>query len=95
MGTEVEHHLLLATSKNHGVGQSGATRDDFDGTSTSIIKATPHEKPAVDVPRPVCDRAVYDCGPEPNEDHHGDQATALGNATDDNGSSDGAKLHLV
>lgn len=72
MRAEVEHHLLLATSEDHRVGQSCATRDDLDGTTTSVIEATPCEEPAVCVPSPVCDRAVYDRGPEPDEDHHGD-----------------------
>jgi hypothetical protein len=92
---EVEHHLLLATSENHRVGESGASGNDFDGTTASVVEPTPLEEPAVYVPGPVCDGAVYDRGPEPDEDHHGNQATALGNATDDNSSSDGAKLHLV
>lgn len=94
MGAEVEHHLFLATSEDHGVGQRCASRDNLDGTTTGVIKTTPHEEPAVDVPGPVCDGAVYDSGPEPDEDHHGDQATALSNTTDDDGSSDGAELQL-
>jgi hypothetical protein len=94
VGAKVEHHLLLATSEDHGVSQSGASRNNFDGAATGVVESTPLEEPSVDVPSPVCDGAVYDCGPEPDEDHHGDQATALGNTTDDNGSSDGAELHL-
>lgn len=92
MGAEVEHHLFLAASENHGVGQGGASRHNFDRAATSIIQATPFEEPAVCVPGPVSDGAVYDCGPKPDEDHHGDQATALSNATDNNSSSDSAEL---
>jgi hypothetical protein len=92
---EVEHHLLLATSEDHRVGQSGTSGNDFDRATTGIVESTPLEEPSVYVPGPVCDGAVYDRGPEPNEDHHGNQATALGNATDDNSSSDGAELHLI
>lgn len=94
MRAKVKHHLLLAASKNHGVGQSCASRDDFDGTAASIVESTPHEEPAIGVPGPVSDGTVYDCGPEPDEDHHGNQATALSNAADDNGSSNSAELHL-
>jgi hypothetical protein len=59
------------------------------------VHASPLEEPSVCVPGPVCDRAVHDCGPKPDEDHHRDQATAFSNATDDNGSSDSAELHLA
>jgi hypothetical protein len=94
VGAEVEHHLLLATSENHRVSQSGATRDDLDGTTTSVVKATPLEEPAVYVPGPVCDGAVYDCGPKPDKYHHGNKTTTFGNATNDNSSSYSAELHL-
>jgi len=94
VGAEVEHHLLLAASEDHRVGEGGTSRNDLDRATTGVIKTTPHEKPAVCVPCPACDGAVYDCGPEPDEDHHRDQATALSNATDDNGGGDTAKLHL-
>lgn len=95
MRAEVEHHLLLTATEDHRVGERAATRNDLDGSSTSVIKSTPLEEPAVDVPGPVCDGAVYDGGPQPDEDHHGNQATALSNATDNNGSSDAAELHLL
>lgn len=95
MRAEVEHHLLLTTSEDHGVGQSAATGGDFDRASTSVIETTPRKKPAIDIPRPVCDRAVYDGGPEPDEDHHGNQATALGDGTDNDSRRDTAKLHLL
>lgn len=94
VGAEVEHHLLLAATEDHRVGEGSATGDDLDGSSTSIVESTPHEEPAVRVPGPVCNRAVYDGGPEPDEDHHGNKTTALSNATDDDGSSDSAELHL-
>jgi len=94
VGAEVEHHLLLAATENHRVGEGTATGNDLDGTSTSVVESTPLEEPAVDVPGPVCNGAVYDGGPQPDEDHHGDQTTTLSNATYDNGSSDGAELHL-
>jgi hypothetical protein len=94
MRAEVEHHLLLAATEDHRVGESAATGNNLDGTSTSVIESTPLEEPAVDVPGPVGDGAVYDGGPQPDENHHGDQTTALSNATDDNGSSDGAELQL-
>jgi len=92
--TEVEHHLFLSASKDHGVGEGAATRDNLDRASTSIVESTPCEEPAVGIPGPVCDGAVYDRGPEPDKDHHRDQAAALGNATDDNGSGNTAELHL-
>ena len=91
---EVEHHLLLAATEDHRVGEGGATGNNLDGSSTSVIEASPLEEPAVCVPGPVCDGAVYDGGPEPNEDHHGNKTTALSNATDDDSSSNGAELHL-
>jgi hypothetical protein len=92
--TEVKHHLLLAATEDHRVGEGTATGNDLDGSSTSVVESTPLEEPAVDVPGPVCDGAVYDGGPQPDEDHHGDKTTALSNATDDDGSSDSAELHL-
>ena len=94
MRAEVEYHLLLAATEDHRVGEGGATGNNLDGSSTSVIEATPLEEPAICVPGPVCDRAVYDSGPKPNEDHHGDETTALSNATDDDSSSNGAELHL-
>lgn len=94
MGSEVEHHLLLTTSKNPRVGEGGQTRDDLDGASSGVIETTPLEEPSIDVPGPARDRAVYNCSPEPDEDHHGYQSTALGDGTNDNRSGDGAELHL-
>lgn len=91
---EVEHHLLLAASQNHGVCESRQTGNDFDRTSTSIVEHSPLESPSVNVPHPACDRAVYDSGPAEDENHHGNQASAFGDTSDDNGSGDGAELHL-
>ena len=95
MRAEVKHHLLLAAAEDHRVGERGATGNNLDGTSTSVVKSTPYEEPAVRVPGPVCDGAIYDGSPQPDENHHGNETTTLSNATDDNGGGDGAELHLV
>lgn len=94
MRAEVEHHLLLTASENHGVGESGASRNNLDGAATSVIKTSPLEEPSIYVPGPVCNRTVYDRGPEPDKDHHRDQATALSNTANNNGGGDTAELHL-
>lgn len=94
VGAEVEHHLLLAAAKDPGIGERRKTGDNLDGTSASIVQHTPLESPAVDVPHPACNGAVYDRGPEEDEDHHGNETSAFGDTSDDNGGSDGAELHL-
>lgn len=95
MRAEVEHHLLLATPKHHGVGESGATRDDLDGAATGVVQTPPLEEPSIRIPGPIGHGAVYDCGPKPDEDHHGDQTTAFCYTAHDNGSRDGTELHLA
>ena len=92
---EVQHHLLLASAKNHGVCESRATGDDFDRSSTGVVEDTPRESPAVDIPDPARDWAVDNRCPAEEEDHHWDQATALGDGTSQDSGSNGAELHLL
>jgi len=92
---EVEHHLLLATSEDHGVGERRHARNDLDGSATGVVKNTPAEGPTTRSPHPAGDRAVDECSPDEDEDEERHEATALSDGTCDNGGSDGAELHLV
>jgi len=94
MRTEVKHHLLLTPSKDHGISQGRHAGTDLDRPSPGIVKTSPLEKPAVQIPGPAGNWAVYDGGPEKYEDHHRDKASTFGNRTDDNGGCDSAELHL-
>ena len=94
MRSEIQHHPLLPSAKNPRVCQRRHAGSNLDRSTSCIVKPTPFEEPAIDIPCPTCDRAVYDCGPEEDEDHHGNEATSLGNGTDNDGGCDGAELHL-
>lgn len=92
---EVHHHLLVAAAEDPRVGQSRHTGTDLDGDTTSVVEDTVLETPAVGVPHPVSERAVDEGGPAEDEDHARNDATALGNGTDREGTSDSAEHHLV
>lgn len=95
VGTEVEHHLLLASTENHGVGKCRHTRGNFDGTTSGVVEHSPLEGPSVGIPHPVGNRAVHDGGPAEDENHCRHDAAALGDGTHDNGSGNGGELQLV
>ena len=92
---EVEHHLLLATSENHRVGECRHSRNDFDGSTTGIVKNAPAESPAARSPYPACDWAVDKGGPQEDEHEERHEATTLRDSTSNNGGGDSAELHLV
>ena len=92
---EVEHHLLLAASENHRVGERRHTGDDFDRSTTSVVEDTPAEGPTTRSPHPAGDRAVDECGPDEDEDEEGHETATLSDGASDNGGGDGAELHLV
>lgn len=92
--SEVQHHLLLSLAQNHGVCKGGETRSDLDGSTSSVIHNTIFEGPAVDVPYPAGNGAVYDGGPNECEKHSRNEATPLSDCTHYNGCCDGAELHL-
>jgi hypothetical protein len=47
VGTEVEHHLLLTTAKDHRVCEGRASRNNLDGAAASVVHASPLEEPSV------------------------------------------------
>lgn len=94
VGTEVEHHLLVAAPEHPRVGQSGNTRTNLDGTATSVVENTPLESPAFGAPGPVRKRAVDESSPEESKNHAGNDATTLSSSTDHEGSSNSSELHL-
>lgn len=92
---EVEHHLLLTTAEDHGVGKRSHTRHDLDGSTTGVVEDAPAQSPAIASPSPACDGAVDDGCPEEGEHEEGNQAAALSDGTCSDGGGDGAELHLV
>lgn len=94
MRAEVQHHLLLAATENPRVGEGRHSGYNLDGASASVVQSTPGEEPSFRTPGPARYGAVDDCSPDPDEDHHRNQASAFGNSSDDNGSGDGTELHL-
>lgn len=95
MWAEVEHHLLLSTSENHGVGERRHTRNDLDGSTTCVVQDTPAEGPTTRSPYPASDGAVDEGSPDEGEDEERHEAAALSDSACDNGGGDGAELHLV
>lgn len=95
MWAEVEHHLLLTTSEDHGVGERRHTGNDFDGSATSVVEDTPAEGPTARSPYPTSDGAVDEGGPDECEDEERHEAATLCDSACDNGGGDGAELHLV
>lgn len=94
MGTEVDHHLLLASAEDQGVSQSGHTGDDFDRASTSVVEDSIVESPSVDVPHPAGNGAVNKGRPEENEDHERENPTPFGDGSSSDGGGDGTELQL-
>ena len=95
MGTEVEHHLLLSLSENHGICQSRQTRPDLDRATTRIIHDTILESPSVRIPSPTSDRVVDQGSPEERPDQEGHESTTFGYRTCHNGSCNATELHLL
>lgn len=95
MRAEIQHHLFLAFSKDHGIRQSRHARADFDGATTGIVHDTIFEGPAVGVPGPTSDRVVYQGGPKECPNHKGHKSTPFSNSTCNDGSGDSAELHLL
>lgn len=94
MRSEIQHHLLLSLSEDHGVCESRKTRADFDGSTSSVIQDTVFVGPSVDVPWPTCEWAVDECRPEENENHCWDETATLSDGAHDNCSSDSRELEL-
>ena len=91
---EVQHHPLLPTSENHGVGQRRETRTDFDGPAASVIEDTILESPAVEIPHPACEGTIDQRRPKEDEHHHRYQAPPFGDRAHHDRGCDGTKLHL-
>lgn len=94
MRPEVEHHLLVAAAENPRVGQSGQAGADLDGSTSSVVENTVVEGPPVNIPNPAGEGAVYERGPEEDEDHSGKHATSLGDRADDESCGYSAEHHL-
>jgi len=92
--SEIQHHPLLSSTENPRVCQRRHARSNLDRSTSSIVKPAPFVEPAIDIPRPTCYRAIHNCGPKEGEDHHRNEAAALGNCTDNDGGCNGAELHL-
>ena len=58
MRSEIDHHLLLATTKDERIGEGGEAGANFDRASTGIVEDAVLVTPAVDVPRPARNWAV-------------------------------------
>ena len=94
MGSEIDHHFLLASAEDKGVGEGGHTRANFDRPSAGIIENAIFEGPAVRIPRPACNWAVYKSGPKKKENHQRKDAAPLCYGSGNNGCSCRAELHL-
>lgn len=94
MRSEVQHHLLLAFPKDHGIGQGRHARADFDRASTGIVHDTIFESPTVGVPGPTGNGVVDQGGPEERPDEEGHESASLGDSTCHDGSRDTTELHL-
>ena len=94
MRTEVDHHLLLASAKDQGVGQSGHTGDDLDRATTSVVEDSIVESPPVNIPRPAGNGAVDKGRPEEHEDHEWENPTTFGDGSRRDGGSGGTELQL-
>ena len=70
MRSEIDHHLLLSSSEDKRIGESGKARTNFDGTATSVVHDTVVECPSIDIPCPASDGTVDKSGPEEKENHH-------------------------
>lgn len=67
----------------------------MDGSTTGEVKATELGGPTADVPGPVSDRIVDNCGPDEDEEDHGHDAATLGGGADGESGSDGSEHALV
>ena len=94
MRAEIGHHLLLASAKHQTVSQGSETGSDFDWPSSGIIEYAIVEGPTVNVPDPAGEGTIDDGGPEPQEDHQGDDATTFSDGASGDGGSHGTELHL-
>ena len=92
--SEVQHHLLLALSKDHRICQCRHTRNNFNRSTSCVVENTIVESPAVYVPYPASDGAVDESRPEEDENHSWDKSATFGNCSHDNGSRDTTELKL-
>ena len=95
MWAKVDHHLLLPLAKDQGVRESRHSGSNLDRTTACVVHDAILEGPAVGIPGPACYGAVDKGGPEEDEDHHGHQAAAFGDCSDNDGSCSGAELQLL
>lgn len=94
MWSEVEHHLFLTFSKDHGIRKCRETGSDFDRSTSSVVEDTIFESPSIDIPCPACNGTVDKRRPEEYENHGRNQTTSFGNGTNYDGSGSGAELEL-
>lgn len=60
--------VLGAFTENESVCKSSPSGSDVHGSTTCIIERGKVEQPAVGVPGPACNRAVYDSAPAEAKD---------------------------
>lgn len=85
----------LPLAKGESVSQCCPTRSDVHRAATSEIKGRQVVQPAIGVPRPASDGAVYDGSPEEPEDEGRDDASTLEGPTDHDLHGAGAEEKLV
>lgn len=71
-----------ALAKHQRVGECSSAGRDMDWSSTSEVKATEHERPAIGVPGPAGDRIVDNGGPDEDEDNTWEHATTVSSRAD-------------
>lgn len=85
VGETVNLAVTGALAEHQGVGESGGTGGNVDGSTSGKVEGAEGEQPAVAVPGPVSNRVVDDGGPDEGEDHRGENATTVGDGTKSEG----------
>lgn len=95
MRTEVEEFSFLPAAQYPSKREAPNSGSDLYWTSSSVIEHTPFERPAVDIPRPACKRAVDESHPKEAKYHSRENATPFCHTTHENPDSYASKFHLV
>ena len=97
MRSESKSGSSIATTfaKIDRVGETGESRSDFDRNTSSIVKNSPLESPAIRVPDPVCKWAVDNSDPAEHEEHSRTNSSSFASSTDEDSRDQGSKLRLI
>ena len=85
----------LALAEHNGICQSRPTTSLVNGPTTGKVERGEVEQPAIGVPGPASNRAVYDGSPEEAEDKGWQDTTTLERSTDNDLDGTGAEEELV